>query len=106
MPGGRRAFTWWDAPQRNRLLGLLLASAGLEQVVVRPQAFSYRIASAATLWEGAMGSLARTSALVRGQAIEVQRRIRSTFDRLVAAYSTADGVNLPMAFKIVSGRKK
>jgi len=139
MPGGRLAFAWWDAPERNRLQGLLLeavqeagakspadlpsgppmfrysddgefgallASAGLEQVFVRPHAFSYRIASAATLWEGAMGSLARTSALVRGQAIEVQRRIRSTFDRLVAAYSTADGVNLPMAFKIASGRKK
>jgi ubiquinone/menaquinone biosynthesis C-methylase UbiE len=83
----------------------LLASAGLEQVTVTAHAFTYRIASADALWDGAMGSLARTSALLRGQTSEVQRRIRSSFDRLVTAYSTAQGISLPMAFKIASGRK-
>jgi ubiquinone/menaquinone biosynthesis C-methylase UbiE len=83
----------------------LLASAGLAEVRVTQHAFIHRIANADFLWDGAMGSLARTSALVRGQAPEVQRRIRATFDRLVAAHSTPQGVSLPMSFKIASGAK-
>jgi len=83
----------------------LLASAGLEQVAVMPHAFTYSMASADSLWEGAMGSLARTAALLRGQTMEVQRRIRASFDRLTATYSTSHGLTLPMAFKIASGRK-
>jgi hypothetical protein len=85
--------------------GALLASAGLEGVTVTAHFFTYSIASADALWDGAMGSLARTAALLRGQTVQVQRQIRSTFDRLAAAYSTPQGLSLPMAFKIASGRK-
>ena len=101
MPAGPPMFRYSDDLE----FSALLASAGLQQVTVTPHAFAYRIRTADAFWDGAMGSLARTSALLRGQAPEVQDRIRSTFDRLVAAYSTSHGVSVPMAFKIASGRK-
>ena len=102
LPAGPPMFRYSD----DGAFGALLASTGLEEVAVMPHAFTHSIASADVLWEGAMGSLARTSALVRGQTVEVQRRIRASFDRLTAAYSTAQGIRLPMAFKIASGRKR
>lgn len=102
LPAGPPMFRYSD----DDAFSALLASAGLEQVRVTSHAFTYRIASADLLWDGAMGSLARTSALLRGQTPEVQRRTRSTFDRLVAAHSTSQGISLPMGFKIASGRKR
>ena len=102
LPAGPPMFRYSD----DGAFGALLASTGLEEVAVMPHAFTHSIANADVLWEGAMGSLARTSALVRGQTVEVQRRIRASFDRLTAAYSTAQGIRLPMAFKIASGRKR
>lgn len=101
LPVGPPMFRYSDDGE----FSALLASAGLEQVTVTPHTFTYRIASADVFWDGAMNSLARTSALLRGQTPKVQRRIRSTFDRLVATYSTSQGVSLPMALKIASGRK-
>jgi SAM-dependent methyltransferase len=101
LPAGPPMFRYSD----DKAFRELLASAGLEDVRITQHAFTYRIANADVLWDGAMGSLARTSALVRGQAPDVQRRIRSTFDRLVDEYSTSEGVNLPMSFKIASGRR-
>lgn len=101
LPVGPPMFRYSE----DEAFGALLASAGLQRVHVTQHAFTYRIADAALLWDGAMGSLARTSALLRGQAPETQRRIRSTFDRLVAAYSTSQGVSLPMGFKIASGQR-
>jgi len=101
LPVGPPMFRYSD----DGAFGALLALAGLEGVTVTAHSFTYSIASADALWEGAIGSLARTAALLRGQTVEAQRRIRSTFDRLLAAYSTSQGLSLPMAFKIASGRK-
>ena len=101
LPAGPPMFRYSD----DEAFSALLASARLEQVRVTQHAFTYHVANASLLWDGAMGSLARTSALLRGQTTGVQRRIRSTFDRLVAAHSTSQGVSLPIAFKIAAGRR-
>lgn len=101
LPVGPPMFRYSE----DEAFSALLASAGLGHVHVARHGFTYRIANADLLWDGAMGSLARTSALLRGQTPDVQRRIRSTFDRLVASYTTPGGVDLPMSFKIASGRK-
>lgn len=83
----------------------LLASAGLERATVSSHSFTYRLPSADALWEGAMGSLARTSTLVRAQPPDVQQRIRATFERLANTYLTSAGLDLPMAFKVCRARK-
>ena len=102
VPAGPPMFRYAE----DEAFGALLASAGLEQVTVAAHAFSYPLASPDALWDGAMGSLARTAALLRGQTADVQARIRAAFDRLLADYSTPEGLRLPMAFKIASGRKR
>ena len=83
----------------------LLESAGLASASISPHTFTYRLPSASALWEGAMGSLARTSALLRAQAPAMQQRIRATFERLANAYLTPAGLDLPMAFKVCSARR-
>jgi SAM-dependent methyltransferase len=101
LPAGPPMFRFSeDAELRG-----LLAHAHLEEVTVLSHSFSYRVPSTAALWDGAMGSLARTSALLRGQTAEMQSRIRSIFDRLASVYAVTGGIDLPMAFKIVSGRR-
>lgn len=101
LPAGPPMFRYSD----DGAFAALLAFAGLEGVAVTAHSFTYSIASTGALWEGAMGSLARTAAVLRGQTVQAQGRIRSIFDRLAAAYSTSQGLSLPMAFKIASGRK-
>ncbi len=101
LPSGPPMFRYSD----DAAFGALLVHAGFEDVEVTLHSFTHSVASADALWEGAMGSLARTAALLRAQTAEAQRRIRSAFDRLAAAYSSSRGLSLPMAFKIASGRK-
>ena len=83
----------------------LLASAGLEGATVTSHTFTYRLPNANALWQGAMGSLARTSALVSAQTAELRQRIRATFERLANRYVTSAGLDLPMAFKMGRARK-
>jgi hypothetical protein len=37
--------------------------------------------------------------------VTTQQAIRASFDRLIDPYATSDGIALPVAFKIGSGRK-
>lgn len=101
LPAGPPMFRYSE----NSEFAALLASVGFRQVTVAPHAFNYRVASAEALWNGVMGSLARTSALLAAQAPDTQHRIRSTFDSLLKAYWGPEGIDLPLAFKIASGVK-
>jgi len=101
LPSGPPMFRYSDDEQLRDLLG----SASLADVSVASHSFTYGIESADRLWSGAMGSLARTSALLLGQAPEVQRRIRSSFDRLVSEYLVSERIELPVAFKIAAGTR-
>lgn len=101
LPAGPPMFRYSDDNEFRKLL----ASAGLEGATVGVHTFTYRLPSADALWQGAMGSLARTSTLIRAQTPEVQQRIRATFERLANAYVTSVGLDLPLAFKICRARK-
>jgi SAM-dependent methyltransferase len=59
----------------------VLRAGGLRHVVVQGQAFTHCVSTSDALWTGALGSLARTAAIIRGQTAEVQQRIRAVFDR-------------------------
>jgi SAM-dependent methyltransferase len=89
----------------DRALTELLRSARLHAVVVQSWSFRHRLANADELWDGILGGTVRTSIGIRRQPGAVQRRIRAAFDRLVASYMTADGLQMPVAFKTVAGRK-
>ena len=84
---------------------LLLADAGLVDVAVEDARFTCRAPSADALWESLLEGTVRASALVHGQTDDVRQRIRHAFDRHVVAYTTDDGLELPIVLKICSGRR-
>ena len=83
----------------------LLEGLGLADVEVRGHAAEHRVRDAEALWEGGLGSLAMTAAAIVHQPAEVRARIRGAFERRAAAYRTAQGLTIPVAFLIGSGRK-
>lgn len=100
LPTGPPVTRFSDDPQ----LVALLEGAGLRDVVVRATSWTERPKSIEDWWRGGLGSLVRASAGVLGHPPDVQARIRAAFDRLAEGYRTADGLVVPMAAKIVSGR--
>ncbi|HTS54446.1 MAG TPA: class I SAM-dependent methyltransferase [Burkholderiales bacterium] len=100
VPVGPPVFQFSD----DDALAGLLGSARLGELAVRRVAFTLHLSDGEELWTCAMGSFVRTSAAILGQTAEMQSQIRSAFDRLVSAYAMADGIALPVAFKIASGR--
>jgi SAM-dependent methyltransferase len=83
----------------------LLESAGLREVSVTSHGFSWRLSSAEALWTGSMGCMARNSALINAQTPEIREQVRAAFIRHANEHLTADGLHLPMAFKVCAGRK-
>jgi SAM-dependent methyltransferase len=83
----------------------LLRGAGFEDVAVRSISFTHHVAGSDELWDGLTGATVRMAALVEGQDAETQHRIREAFDRQLAEYGGPGGVDVPVAAKVVSGRK-
>ena len=57
------------------------------------------------LWQGALNSMVRLAALIRGQPEAIQDQIRAAFQRRVQPYVEHAGVRIPVSFKIASGIK-
>jgi hypothetical protein len=70
---------------------------------VRAVAFGQPLAAADELWHGLLGGTVRTSALVPAQPATVRERIRAAFDRLVAPYTSGDGLSIPVSVVLASG---
>lgn len=83
----------------------LLEGAGLIEVAVTEHATTYSVPDAETLWRGGLGSLLLTGAAIRHQDQTTQDLIRAAFERCASVYKSANGLNLPVAFKVGSGRR-
>ena len=83
----------------------LLAEQGLEERTVTRFPFTVRFSSPDELWDGLLAGTVRMAALIERQPAETRRRIREAFDRRVAEYRRGDGVELPVAVKLASGRR-
>jgi SAM-dependent methyltransferase len=88
---------------RDEELAALLRDAGLDAVDVQAIAFTHPISSADELWDGLLGGTVRTSALILGQPVETQQRIREAFDGLVEEYRRGDALELPVSVKLAAG---
>ena len=83
----------------------LLTSQGLEDATVRTVSFMHSVPSPDDLWRGMLGGTVRTSALVLHQPDEMQRQIRTAFDRIVQHYTVGDHLELPVSVKLATARK-
>jgi SAM-dependent methyltransferase len=102
VPAGPPFFRFSE----DRELAGLLARVGLTDVLVRTISFTHRVSDPDELWDGFLGGTVRTRVLVLGQPKPVQRRIRAAFDRIVAEHAVDGGLELPVAAKVGSGRKR
>ena len=99
-----------EAPDSYRFaepgeLRSVLEGGGLADVVVEPVEFTHEVAGTEDLWRGYMGGSARGATVVRAQPEEVQRRIREALDDVAAPYASGDGLGIPVAALIASGRR-
>ena len=130
VPGALIALSTWDAPQHNRLLGILvdavqacglagprepppgpdlrglMSGAGLEDVDVELVSLTHRVGDVDELWEGVLGGSVRTAAMVTRQPPATRDRIREHFERLAEQYRGEDGgLGIPVRAEIASGRR-
>ena len=101
MPRGHNVFRFSNSGEFLRLLD----EAGLREVKVTEHAATYFVPDTETLWRGGLGSLVLTGAVIRKQDQATQDLIRTAFERCASVYRSADGLNLPIAFKIGSGQR-
>ena len=102
IPAGPPIFRFSEEREFDRLL----REQGLDEIEVRTIAFSHASPSADDLWRGLLGGTVRTSGLILAQTDDVQREIRSAFDRIVQAYEAGEGLEVPVSVKLASGRKR
>src|SRR6202047_5007591 len=101
VPAGYSILRFSDAGELRRLLD----GAGLTEVAVRDHRATYLVADVDTLWRGGLGSFAVTSSAIVHQNAAIQAAIRAALERRAALYQTPNGLMLPIAFKIGTGRK-
>jgi SAM-dependent methyltransferase len=101
LPPGPPIFRYSD----DQALATLLQSAGLETPPPATVTTTHLLESPDHLWHGAINSMVRVAATIRGQPGPVQDRIRAAFERRVQPYVGSEGVRIPVSFKIASGTK-
>lgn len=82
-----------------------LGAAGFTNIRINSVAFTHRMGDADALWNLAMGSFARASAMIRAQTDEKQRAIRAAVADAARSYAVPGGLEIPVAFLVVAGTK-
>jgi SAM-dependent methyltransferase len=102
-----------DVPQGHDLLRFsdtgeflrLLRGAQLDELAVEEHTTVYSFPDTETLWRGGLGSFVLTGAAITHQDKATQDVIRAAFERRAIVYKSANGLELPVAFKVGSGRR-
>jgi SAM-dependent methyltransferase len=101
LPQGHAIYRFSNTDEFRKLL----EGADLLDVGVEDHQTTHLIPDIDALWRGGLGSFALTSAAIAHQDAATQAAIRAALERRVATYRTTAGLNVPVAFKIGTGRK-
>jgi SAM-dependent methyltransferase len=101
LPRGHDIYRFSNTGELVRLL----EGGGLIDVAVTEHATTYSVPDTETLWRGGLGSFVLTGAAIKHQDKATQDLIRAAFDRRASVYESANGLNLPVAFKVGAGRR-
>jgi len=101
VPAGHNVYRFSDTKEFIRVL----EGAGLIEVSVSEHATTYSVRDTDALWQGGLGSLLLTGAAIKQQDEATRDLIRTAFERRASVYQSANGLNLPVAFKVASGRR-
>jgi SAM-dependent methyltransferase len=102
VPTGYSILRFADRGEFSRLL----EGSGLVDVSIEDHQTTYLVPDVETLWHGGLGSFAVTASAITHQSAATQQAIRTAMERRTEAYKTPEGLRLPVAFKIGSGRKQ
>ena len=102
VPAGHSSLRFCD---RAAFQGLL-RDAGLADIRLDDHQTTHLVESATVLWQGGLGSMVLTGAAVRAQTRDTQETVRRVFERRAQEYAGAEGLRIPIAFRIGSGRKQ
>jgi SAM-dependent methyltransferase len=100
LPKGHSSLRFCDLEELRRLL----VGARLAGVAITDHESTHCVTDVETLWEGGLGSLALSASAIRNQDAATQTAIKAALQRRAAAYRTARGLEIPVAFRIGSGR--
>jgi len=101
VPHGHNMFRFSDTGEFLRLL----RGARLDEVTVEEHTTVYSVVDTETLWRGGLGSFVLTAAAITRQDQPTQNAVRAAFERRASVYKSATGLELPVAFKVGSGRR-
>jgi len=68
-------------------------------------AFAEPMSSTDELWDGVIGVSVTTRATINAQPLDVQKRIRDEFERLVEPHRHDGQIDVPVSVRIASGRR-
>jgi SAM-dependent methyltransferase len=102
-----------DVPQGHDLLRFsdtgeflrLVRGAQLDELAVEEHTTVYSFPDTETLWRGGLGSFVLTGAAITHQDKATQDVIRAAFERRAIVYKSANGLEMPVAFKVGTGRR-
>jgi SAM-dependent methyltransferase len=101
VPQGHNVYRFSNTGEFLRLL----EGAGLVEVAVTEHAKTYTVPDTETLWRGGLSGLVMTGAAIRHQDKATQDLIKDAFERCASVYKSANGLDLPVAFKVGLGRR-
>ena len=105
-PGSRAPRPDFFRYSADPALAGLLSGEGLCDVAISATAFEHAVASTEELWNGLLAGTDRTSATrIARQPRDVQRRIRTSFERRANEYWTGERLELPVSAKVACGRR-
>ena len=81
----------------------VLRAAGFEVAGIDYILLSHPLKSVDELWDLALGSFVRVSTVVGAQTADVQQRIRAKVEQIAQQYASANGLQIPIAFRVIAG---
>jgi len=101
LPAGPAADRFSDPNE----FAAVLHAAGFEVGGIDYISFSHPLKSVDELWDLALGSFVRVSTVIGAQTADVQQRIRAKVEQIVQQYASANGLQIPVAFRVIAGTR-
>ena len=99
LPAGPAVDRFSDPDQ----FAAILRAADFEVVGIDYISFAYPLKTVDELWDLALGSFVRVSTVIRAQSAEVQQMIRDKVEQMARQYASPNGLQIPIAFRVVAG---
>jgi SAM-dependent methyltransferase len=99
LPAGPAVDRFSDPEQ----FAAILRDAGFEVAGIDYISFSHPLKNIEELWKLALGSFVRVSTVIRAQDADVQQQIRQKVEQVAKQYASPDGLQIPIAFRVIAG---